>query len=490
MRPYSTKIWLDFCYCLVMVKKYVLFCGFLMLFFKYGTSQDIKIQKGTVIDSLMVADSLNQSFALYLPRTFEAKREWPVVFVFNTKGKGKAALVRLKLAAEKYGYMLAASNNVYDSISLSENMFTVKRMMDRVATLFPVDRKRIYAAGYKTSGRFANLVPLFIKEVEGVISISSSLANAELLSKKNPFHFIAIASRNDFNYTNLRNDEKLLNTLKFPNNLLLFDETGDRNPSTFLEEAFWRFDLAAMAKGNLKKDSIAIENSYQKSISRIRDLQRNRKMLLAERGMLEVLTSYRILRNTDSLREAHKNLKKDKFYRSLKRLRSAAVFKENLLREDYRYYLEEDVLTYNFKNLGWWNFQMTKINEFINGKNSVEQRMGKRLLSYLNALVDDTIELEKNNEAVDEEALVFLLMLKTITQPDTFDNYLNVVSLSAKNEDYGTSLFYLEEALKKGFKNKEKLYSIPHTALFRITPEFNSLVKKYLDDSRYSGIKE
>ncbi|MEL6484708.1 MAG: alpha/beta hydrolase, partial [Bacteroidota bacterium] len=146
----------------------------------------------------------------------------------------------------------------------------------------------------------------------------------------------------------------------------------------------------------------------------------------------------------------------------------------------------EDVLTYNFKNLGWWNFQMTKINEFVNGKNAVEQRMGNRLRSYLNALIDDSIALEKINDTVDEEALVFLLMLKTITQPDNFDNYLKVVSLSAKNEDYGTSLFYLEEALKKGFKDKEKLYAIENTALFRITPEFNSLVKKYLDDSRYN----
>ena len=464
----------------------MLFCISVLLFFSYGNSQDIKIQKGRVIDSLMVGDSLNQSFALYLPRAYEAKGKWPIVFAFNTEGNGKAALVRLKLAAEKFGYILAASNNIYDTISISDNMFTVKRMMDRVSALFPLDKKRTYTAGYKTSGRFANLVPLFIKEVEGVISINASLANAELLSKKNPFHFIAIAGRSDFNYTNLQNDEKLLNSLKFPNTLLIYDESGDQTPSSFVEEAFWRFDLAAMAKGNLKKDSTVIERAFQKNILRIQELQQKKRMLLAERSMLETLTSYRVLRNTDSLREAHKNLKKDKLYRSLKRLRSAAAFKENLLRDDYSYYLEEDVLTYNFKNLGWWNFQMTKINEFVNGKNAIDQRMGNRLLSYLNALVDDSIALEKINDTVDEEALVFLLMLKTITQPDNFENYLNVVSLSAKNEDYGTSLFYLEEALKKGFKDKQKLYAIENTALFRITPEFNSLVKKYLDDSRYN----
>jgi hypothetical protein len=43
----------------------------------------------------------------------------------------------------------------------------------------------------------------------------------------------------------------------------------------------------------------------------------------------------------------------------------------------------------------------------------------------------------------------------------------------------------LEELLKKGFKDKEKLYNIEHTALFRIMPEFNEMVSKYLDDARY-----
>ncbi|RUA19040.1 MAG: alpha/beta hydrolase, partial [Flavobacteriia bacterium] len=46
-------------------------------------------------------------------------------------------------------------------------------------------------------------------------------------------------------------------------------------------------------------------------------------------------------------------------------------------------------------------------------------------------------------------------------------------------------LFYLEEALKNGFKDKEKLYGLEGTALLRITPEFNELVSNYLKDALY-----
>ena len=80
---------------------------------------------------------------------------------------------------------------------------------------------------------------------------------------------------------------------------------------------------------------------------------------------------------------------------------------------------------------------------------------------------------------------MLLFMLKTIIAPNNLENYLKVASIASKNEDFGTALFYLEEALKKGLNSKEQLYNIPNTALLRITPEFNALVKKYLDKARY-----
>jgi len=147
--------------------------------------------------------------------------------------------------------------------------------------------------------------------------------------------------------------------------------------------------------------------------------------------------------------------------------------------------MEEDVYTYNFNNLGWWNHQMGVIDKFISSSKPFEKQMGHRLKGFVNVLAEDNIKIVLSEEVVDEDALAFLYMLKTILEPDNYEFYLQTISLSAKNDDFGTSLFYLEEVLKKGFKDKEKLYSLENTALFRITPEFNELVSKYLDDARY-----
>ena len=81
-------------------------------------------------------------------------------------------------------------------------------------------------------------------------------------------------------------------------------------------------------------------------------------------------------------------------------------------------------------------------------------------------------------------------MLNTIVTPKDYEHYLKVISLSAKYEDYGTALFYLEEAFLNGFKNEEILNTLEHTPLLRITPEYNKLLEKYLKKARYKVTDE
>ena len=87
-----------------------------------------------------------------------------------------------------------------------------------------------------------------------------------------------------------------------------------------------------------------------------------------------------------------------------------------------------------------------------------ERQMSSRLRGYINALISDNIDFISADKEVDLEALNLLYMIKTITNPLEFAPYLKVISTSAKMEDYGTALFYLEELLKNGYANKIVLY--------------------------------
>ncbi|MEC3965109.1 alpha/beta hydrolase [Flagellimonas halotolerans] len=442
------------------------------------------LKKGEIIDNLSVNDSTKNSYSLYIPKTFSMDEKWPLLMIFDTEGNEKKALSIFVLAAEKEGYVLAAPKLI-DSISLTKNMVVAGQVIQKVTSLLPIHNDRIYAAGEDSGGQFASLVPILINGVNGAMSIGASLSNSELINVKKPFHFIGMVSKENFNYPFMLTDTKLLDRYKFPNQVLLFDGNGNWPGVAYLQKGMQLFTLDAMGRKWIPQDTSYIEKAYQEDLQKLNQLKSIGDLLWAEQYMTEMTSIYGALKNMDSLRSVQRDLRRNRDYKTLKRAENAAFLKESMLKEDYQYYMEEDVYTHNFNNLGWWNHQMDEIEKFISGSKPYEKQMGHRLKGFVNALAEDNINIIASEKVVDEDALAFLYMLKTILEPDNYGYYLKTISISAKNDDFGTSLFYLEELLKKGFKDKEKLYNLENTALFRITPEFNELVSKYLKDARY-----
>jgi len=447
-------------------------------------SQQMVLQKGEIIKNLSVNDSTDNTYSIYIPKAFSMDKSWPLLVVFDTKGNEEKALSMFMLAAEREGYVLAAPK-LLDSISLTKNMVIAGQAIHKVTSLLPIQNSRIYAAGQDSGGQFASLVPVLIKGVNGVMSIEASLANREVLNNKYSFHFVGIVNKENFNYPFILTDAKLLDNYKFPNQVLLYDGDGNWPSVSYIQKGMQLFTLDAMGRNWIPKDSAYVEKAYQEDLDKVNQLKSIGDLLWAEQYMTEMMSIYSVFKNMDSLRSVQKELRRNKDFKVMKRAENAAFLKESMLKEDYNYYMEEDVYTHNFNNLGWWKHQMGEIDKFVSGTKIFEKQMGHRLKGYVNALAEDNIHLVSSDEVVDEDALVFLYMLKTILEPDNYEFYLKTISLSAKNDDFGTSLFYLEELLKNGFKDKEKLYSLENTALFRITPEFNKVVSKYLKDARY-----
>jgi hypothetical protein len=471
-----------------MKKKLLLF---LLLVAFYGTAQQITLKKGTIIDAIPVNDSISESFALYLPNSFDISKSWPIVFVFDEQGRGRQALSMFRQAAEEQGYILAASNNIQDSVTLSTNILVTSRMFKKVYSLLPIKKDRSYTAGFSSGARLASIVPIFIKEIKGVISCGSAVANEEVLSPKNTFHFIGIVGNEDYNYLSMKNSHKILNKLKFPNQLLIFDGGHNWPESKYLSKAMEIFTLAAMNRDIELKDEDLVNQSYQRELNEVNAFVDSGRPLRAHAQIFDMLSIYKDVVKIDTLKNRAKALRKTKLYKLFDRNQNSAIFKENFIKDEYAYFLEEDVLAYNYNNLGWWKYQMEELEKYEMADKAIhEKQMGRRLKGYVNALIADNIDIVNEAKPLDEEALLFLWMVSTITDSKEVSSFLKIISLSAKVEDYGTSLFYLEELLKTGYSNKEVLYGLENTALLRITPEFNALVVKYLKDARYETIEE
>lgn len=470
------------------MKKYILILFFGATF--WGGAQQITLKKGVVIDSVRVKDSVAESFSLFLPSTFEMDKNWPILFVFDMEGRGNRAIRMYTEAAENQGYVLAASNNVSDTLSTSQNILITGRMFNEIITLLPIQKNRTYSSGFGSGARFASILPIFVKGISGVLSCATAYPNMELLGTKSEFQYIGIVGKEDYAYPEMKATKPLLDRLKLPNYLLVFNGGRQWPNTSYLEKAMEIFTLSAMAKGNVERNEEYIRETYTNNLRELRSSMGSVRLLQANNALDRLMLVYRPFMDVDSLKKEKRELKKNKLFKAMTRAENNALLKEAFIKEDFVYYLEEDIATYNYNNLGWWIYQMEELKKYDASKIVAEREMGKRLLGYINALIEDNLDMLKAAARLDQEALSLLWMLKTITDPKDYSYYLNIISHSAKTEDYGTALFYLEELLKNGYTDKLALYSLENTALLRITPEFNEIVAKYLQEARYDIMEE
>tara|TARA_R110002049_G_scaffold130370_4_gene288656 strand:- start:743 stop:2167 length:1425 start_codon:yes stop_codon:yes gene_type:complete len=461
----------------------------LLLLFIIGTlqvsAQEFILRKGVVMDAVKVADSLPGSFSLFIPSNFEMNKKWPVFFVFDYDGREKQVIRLLATSAEENGFILAASNNLRDTLSISENVMEFGKTYNTVVSMLPVNFDQIYTVGFGESGDLASTMPAFMRGIAGILSYGSSIINLDIINTKRTYQYVGVVNKGDFNYLGMIANEQALNKLKFPNELLVVDENQQWPTQEVLNDAFLIFKLSAMAKGNVAKDENYITVNFEKATNKIQEFIVANKLIKAERLLNQTIKIFNPFKDIQPLKEQQQRIKKDKIYKSLKRAETNTFFKEELMKEDYDYYLEEDIDTYNFNNLGWWTYQMEEITKFKKSPNAEQQYMGQRLEGYLKALVEDNLDLVFSNENLDNDAISFLWMLKTIVAPKDYDVYLKLISHSAKFNDFGTSLFYLEELLKNGYTDADKLYDLEFTSLLKLTPEYNIIIEKYLEKARY-----
>jgi len=451
-----------------------------------ANAQELALKKGIVMDSLPVNDSIARQIILYLPQDFDAGQEWPVLFLCDVEGDRTKKLRYLKVAADKNGYILASSGALMDSLSLTDKILTISKTIDELKDLLPLDLDRVYTMGYDSGGQLATIVPSMIRGVNGVLSVASGLPNLSLINPKEPFDYIGILGRGDYQYTYLLESEATLDQLKVPNYTLYHPEGHQWPDLVYLDLGMQMLTLMGMKRGAIPRGDQVIQSVYTDYQNAILELEQTGQLILAYHYSEQGESVFKALTDTDWFKDKKKSIRKSRVYKNQKREWDAVRLNELVLAGDYMFYLEEDVLSFNLDNLGWWNYQMGKITKYKQSAKREEQLLGERLDGYLNALVEEYLELSGQGPNPDYDGLILLNMLKTITAPEDYEHYLQVISLTAKYSDFGTSNYYLEALLKKGYTDADKLYNLPHTGLLRISPEYNTLIAQYLGEARYA----
>jgi predicted esterase len=210
---------------------------------------------GQIIDNVATAADPEQRYALYLPAKYNARRAWPVIFAFDPGARGRRAVEQYQVAAETFGYIVAASN-VSRNGSLELSMNAARAMAVDVTARFSIDEKRIYAAGMSGGARVAMAIALSSNNmIAGVIASSAGFPDSNP-RKTVPFVVFGTAGTEDFNWLEMRSLDHALTT---PHRVVIFEGGHVWLSSELAVEAVEWLDLQAMKSGRIPRDEDRIK---------------------------------------------------------------------------------------------------------------------------------------------------------------------------------------------------------------------------------------
>lgn len=205
--------------------------------------------RGQIVAEVHCAADPAQSYALYLPSAYTADREWPVIFAFDPGGRGLNPVERYQAAAEKYGYIVAGSNNSRNG-DWEVTKAAVAAMTSDIAARFNISQKREYVAGMSGGARVALGVGLSSPAVAGVIASSAGYPD-NTPRKELPFPVFETAGTEDFNLLEMRDMDRDLTS---PHRLVVFAGPHLWPPAEVATEAVEWMEIQAMKSGRKARD--------------------------------------------------------------------------------------------------------------------------------------------------------------------------------------------------------------------------------------------
>lgn len=227
----------------------------------FFTPQDL--QPGQIIERVLCKNAPNQSYALYLPSNYSATKKWPLIAAFDPGARGSVPVEHFKEAAERYGYIVCGSNTSRNG-PLPPSAEAAKAMLGDVAARFSIDDKRLYLTGFSGGARAASAIAVWLSgSVAGLIGCGAGLATSIEPSASLPFVFYGTVGVEDFNYPEMRQLDRALETAGVAHHVEVFEGGHSWAPSEVCIRAIEWMELQAMKSARRSSDHSFIDRLFK-----------------------------------------------------------------------------------------------------------------------------------------------------------------------------------------------------------------------------------
>jgi predicted esterase len=227
---------------------------------------------GVVLAKVTSASQPEQSYALYLPSRYTREKRWPIVYAFDPGARGSMPVELMKDAAERYGYIVAGSNNSHNGAWKPEAEAAQAMFQDTHARL-AVDNNRVYFAGFSGGARLASSLAQRCNCAAGVLLNGAGFSPSFPPAAGATFSVFAAVGTFDFNYGEVVDLDAALGTLRYSHSLRRFEGPHQWAPANVMDEALAWFRLVSMKEGHEERDMAFIKAQAAEAEKRAKSLE-------------------------------------------------------------------------------------------------------------------------------------------------------------------------------------------------------------------------
>jgi len=427
-----------------------------------------ELPRGRLLEKVGCAKEPAQAYALYVPSHYDPARAWPVVFCFDPEARGTVPVVRLQVAAEKYGYIVAGSLNSRNG-PWDANVAAIQAMVGDVDAHLHLDANRVYAAGLSGGARVASQLAM-AGLAKGVLACSAGFPQSQT-PERVPFVFFGTAGTEDFNYAEIQRVDRELTERGATHRTVVFDGGHEWAPAAVLEEAVGWLELQAMRAGARPRDDAILQALWRERLAAIPTAP----PVAVWRANVALASDFKGLAEAAEYERRAKTLGESSAVRDALAAEQALAEREGQLSASLSELTRAGRLAEMRQLAGGLRSQAEA------PADSVERRMARRVMAGAAMSVREGVRGRLDRH--DYRAAASMLEQEVALRPEQSRNYFELAQACALDGDPKRALEALKQAAEKGFSDAATVEDETAFVQLKANPAWTALLVKIRTNS-------
>jgi len=424
-------------------------------------------------EKVVIQADPSQSYVLYLPNAYRPDRKWPILYVLDARSNGLEAGKRFLAGAERYGFIVASSNNSFSDGEREPNIVAMRAMWADTHYRLAVDTRRVYVAGFSGTVRFACQRAIAAPgTIEGVIGAGAAFPFETKPTKDTTFLYYGTVGDRDFNYYEVLDLADDMTDLGLQHRIEVWPGPHAWMPEELATRALGWLELQAMRKGLREKDAALVQALWAEDLARARALEAT-DLPEAHRLYARMADDYRGLAEAEALNEIAVQVSRIAAMDAFKQERK--IRQERNLRDKQYLAAAPKAMSTSDLAQALKDLRIEELKKQAKSADPGESLSAKRLLNTLSGQTAFYLPRMFTQTGNHDRAL-FVLSIAAEINPDGSWIWYEIAAAHARKGSKKKALESLRKAVEKGWTDLPSLEAEPAFAALRQEKGYRELM--------------